>query len=168
MVRAKKARDNAEEERKKAEHESKLEDDLESQLASAMTKLSQARQSVDAARNRADEFILKANDVTDQISVMKTASMDDDQSIVTLEDERKAYIGEMDNAFSDKLSRETKTRQLSLLVEDLSRKLKLQAKVAAAARRQADHSNAVAEQMEEHAFEERDAADLRCVARLVL
>ena len=175
MSRAKKARENAEEERKKAEHESKLEDDLELQLASAMTKLSQARQSVDAARNRADKFISKANDVTDQISVMKTASklngfssptsFDDDQSIVTLEDERKAYIGEMDNAFSDKLSRETRTRQLSLLVEDLSRKLKLQAKVAAAARRQTDHSIAVADQMEEHALEERDAADLRCVAR---
>lgn len=175
MSRAKKARENAEEERKKAEQESKLEDDLELELASAMTKLSQARQSVDAARNRADKFISKANDVTDQISVMKTASklngissstsFDDDQSIVTLEDERKAYIGEMDNAFSDKLSRETRTRQLSLLVEDLSRKLKLQAKVAAAARRQTDHSIAVADQMEEHALEERDAAELRCVAR---
>ncbi|KAL3786275.1 hypothetical protein HJC23_005353 [Cyclotella cryptica] len=171
-ARAKKARDSADEERRKAEKESKLEDDIAAQLASAMTKLTDARNSVKAAKERADDAVYKADKLTDEISLMKSASrhqqfshsgsFDDEQSLV---DERKICIDQMEDAFSDKLSREAKTRQLATLVEDLSRKLRLQAKAAAAARRQADHGMAVAEQLEEHALEEREAANLRSAAR---
>lgn len=174
-ARAKKARDSSEEDRKKADQETKLEDELESQLASAMANLNKARESVKAAREKADNAITKAEKVTDEISLIKSASKhqtfgqsasyDDEQPIVSLVDERKTYMSQMEDAFSVKLSREKKTRQLSASVEDLSRRLKLQAKTAAAARRQADHSLAIADQMEEHALEEREAANLRCVAR---
>jgi hypothetical protein len=173
-ARAKKARDAAEEEQNKAEWESKLEDDLEAQLASAVTKLSKARKSVEAARERVSNAVSKAENITDEISFMKSASkhrgfshsasFDDEQSIVSLIDERKTCIDQMEDALSDKLSREAKTRQLSTLIEDISRKLKVQAKTAAAARRQADHCIAIADQLEEHALEEREAANLRCTA----
>lgn len=164
-ARAKKARHNAEIDRKKADKESKLEDDLEEQLASATMKFNMARKSVEAAREKADNAVSKADKLTDEISLIKSGSLEDDQSIVSLVDERKAYMHQMEDAFSDKLSREAKVRQLATLIEDLSRKLKVQAKTAAAARRQADHGLAVADQMEEHALEEREAANLRCVAR---
>jgi phosphatidylinositol phospholipase C delta len=171
--RAKKARDNAEEDRKKSEHESKLEEDLEAQLTSAMTQLNKARKSVQAAREKANDAVSKADKLTEEISFIKSASkhhahsasFDDEKSIVSLVDERKVCMNQMEDAFSDKLSREADTRQLSALIEELSRKLKVQAKTAAAARRQADHSLAVADQMEEHALEEREAANLRCIAR---
>lgn len=124
-----------------------------------MAELSKATKSVQQARERANNAASKADMLTDQISLMKSASrrhdvshsasFDDEQSIVSLIDEREVCIGTMDKAFSDRLTREAKTRQLSTLIEDLSRKLKLQAKAAASARRQADHSMSMADQMEE-------------------
>ena len=65
-----------------------------------------------------------------------------------LSEERKAYIGQMEDALTDKLSREAKSRKLVTSIDDLQRKVKLQAKIAASARRQADHSMASAEQLE--------------------
>jgi hypothetical protein len=159
-ARAKKARKHADADRKVAESESKLEEELESQLASAMTKLKSARNSVKMARERADDAVISVMKSASKLN--NSASFDDEQSLV---DESNGCINEMEDAFTDKLSREATTRQLDFQIEDISRKLRLQAKAAATALRQADHSMAVADQLEEHALEEREAANLRAAAR---
>ena len=50
------------------------------------------------------------------------------------------------------------------MIDNLQRKDHLQAKVTAFARRQADHSMPIVDQLEEHAIEERQVADLRQAA----
>jgi hypothetical protein len=161
-ARAKKARSSANDERAKADKETKLEDDLETQLASAQNELKESKKAVSAARERANDAVSKAEELTDEIRQVKASprysqmstTFDEEASLASsaltnkMSEERKAYIGQMEDALTDKLSREAKTRKLVTSIDDLQRKVKLQAKIAASARRQADHSMASAEQLE--------------------
>lgn len=173
-ARAKKARANAEDERIKAEKESKFEDDLDAQLIDAQQKLRDSKDAVNAARGRADDAVNRAGMLTDEISRSKSMGYDDELSIETepqtialqKSKERKVCLGEMERALTDKVGFESSTRKLENMIEDLQRKLNIQAKVAATARKQADHSMSIAYQLEEHALEERGAADLRLAARV--
>ena len=181
-ARAEKARASAESERKSAEKETKLEDDLDAQLVTTHKKLIEAKNAVKAARERADDAVCRAEKVTDEIREAKSSprhqhinettssnGLDDEKSIESFANqkskERRLYIDQMENALTDKLSCEAKARRLENIIEDLKRKTKLQAKVAAVARRQADHADQLADQLEEHALEEREAANLRQAAR---
>ena len=172
-IRAEKARVNEESERKKAAKETKWEDDLHIQLVEAQKKLKEVNNAVDAARERADDAVDKADKLTDEIRKAKTMAHDDEisvaESTVIVDKKRatrKGVIGEMEKALTDKLGFESSTRKVENTIDDLKRKVKLQAKTAAAARRQADHSMAIADQLEEHALEEREAANLRQAARV--
>lgn len=71
-TRAKKARANAEGEKLKAERESQLEDDLETQLVKVQKKLRGSRNKVNDARERADDAVIQAGLLTDQISRSKS------------------------------------------------------------------------------------------------
>ncbi|KAL7473532.1 hypothetical protein ACHAXS_013986 [Conticribra weissflogii] len=165
-ARAAKSRLVAEEERKLAEKETRLEDDLDAQLITAHKKLLEAKSYVAAARERADEAVMMAEKLNDEIREAKSSiSCQHSEDVEEKCEERKVYIDQMENALTEKLSREAKTRRLENVIEDLKRKAKIQAKVAAAARKQADHSMSVADQLEEHALEEREAANLRQAAR---
>lgn len=169
--RAEKARANAEKERIKAEKETKVEDDIEAQLIEAQQKLNEIKNAVDAARERADSAVDKADKLTDEIREAKSLGYDDDMSVASSiadqkSKERRGFIGEMERALTDKLGLESSTRKLENKIVDLRRKGNLQAKVAASARRQADHSMSIADQLEEHALEEREAANLRQAARV--
>lgn len=169
-ARHRQARSNEENERKKAEAETKLEDELEVQLLAAKKEFGKTKELVCAARERADDAVVKADKLTDEIHEAKSGAIDDEnseaESIVANQKskERREYIGEMEKALTDKVGLESSTRKLESTIDDLQRKLDLQAKVAASARRQADHSMSVADQLEEHALEEREAANLRQAA----
>ena len=170
-TRAKKARANAEAAKSMVERESQLEDDLETQLVKAQQKLSGSRNAVNAARDRADDAVIQAGLLTDQISRSKSMgfSTDDDGSVGShnkISKERKIHLGKMEQALTDKVGYESSTRKLENAIEDLQRKLNIQAKVATTARAQADHMMSIAFQLEEHALEEREAADLRLAARV--
>jgi hypothetical protein len=170
--RAKKALAHAEKEKLKAEKESKLEDDLDAQLMDAQHKFKESKDAVDAARERADDAVNQAGKLTEEISrsrtIDRTIENEDGPSLTTEKKskERKFQICEMERALTDKVRLESSTRKLEIIIEDLQRKLNIQAKVAATARMQADHSRSVAYQLEEHALEEREAADLRLAARI--
>ncbi|KAL7546595.1 hypothetical protein ACHAWF_009926, partial [Thalassiosira exigua] len=172
-ARYEKARSNAEKERKYAENETKLEDELEVKLISARKELNEVRAAVNAARARADDAVVKADRLTDEIREAKSMGLDDDGSIAESSvvadkksKERRVYMGKMEKALTDKLGLESSTRKLGNMIDDLQRKAQLQAKTAATARRQADHSMSIADQLEEHALEEREAANLRQAARV--
>mmetsp|Transcript_10675 Transcript_10675/g.23612 ORF Transcript_10675/g.23612 Transcript_10675/m.23612 type:complete len:1186 (-) Transcript_10675:39-3596(-) len=172
-ARYQKIRAGAETERKKAEKETEVEDDLEAQLIDAQMKLREATDAVNAARERADDAVVQADKLTDQIRFAKSMCYDNEMSVADSSiiadqksKERRSYIGQMEQALKDKLGHESGTRKLETMIEDLQRKAKLQAKVAASARRQADHSMSIADQLEEHALEEREAANLRQAARV--
>ena len=170
-TRAKKARANAEAEKLKADRESQLEDDLETQLVKAQQKLNGSRNAVNAARERADDAVIQAGLLTDQISRSKSMgfSTDEDGSVGShnkISKERKIHLGKMEQALTDKVGYESSTRKLENAIEDLQRKLNIQSKVASTARAQADHMMSIAFQLEEHALEEREAADLRLAARV--
>jgi hypothetical protein len=172
-ARAKKARANAENDRIKAEKETKLEDDIEAQLIEAHNKLKTSREAVSAAQERADDAVAQADKLANEMREAKAVYHDDEESLaesITVADQkskaRRKYMGQMERALTDKLGLETNTRKVENKIEDLQRKANLQAKVAASARRQADHSMSVAYQLEEHALEEREAANLRQAARV--
>lgn len=172
-ARAKKARVNAENDRIKAEKETKLEDDIEAQLIEAHNKLKVTREAVNAAQARANDAVAQADKLANEMREAKAVYHDDEESLaesITVADQkskaRRKYMGQMERALTDKLGLETNTRKVENKIEDLQRKANLQAKVAASARRQADHSMSVAYQLEEHALEEREAANLRQAARV--
>lgn len=172
-ARAKKARANAENDRIKAEKETKLEDDIEAQLIEAHNKLKISREAATAAQMRANDAVAQADKLGDEMREAKASAYDDEQSLadsITVADqkskERIMLMGQMERALTDKLGLETSSRKVENRIEELQRKANLQAKVAASARRQADHSMAVAFQLEEHALEEREAANLRQAARV--
>ena len=167
-ARAKKARAYAENERMKAEKESKIEDDLDAQMLDAQQKLKDSEDAVKAARVRADDAVNRAGMLTEEISRSKSVRYEDEPHAIALQKskERTGHIVDMDRALADKAGFESSTRKLEVMIEDLRRKLIFQSKVAATARMQADHSMSVAYQLEEHALEEREAADLRLAARI--
>ncbi len=172
-ARAKKARANAENDRIKAEKESKLEDDIEAQLIEAHKKLKTSRAAVAAAQERANDAVAQADKLANEMREAKALDHDDEESLaesITAVDqknkERRKYMSQMERALTDKLGLETNTRKVQNEIEEQQRKANLQAKVAASARRQADHSMSVAYQLEELALEEREAANLRQAARV--
>ncbi|KAL7446922.1 hypothetical protein ACHAXM_011704 [Skeletonema potamos] len=165
-ARALKARAKAEKEKDKANEESKKEDELEEQLASSQTQLSELVKAVNCAQDRADDAVAMSEKLTDEIRKVKSGSFDGDANNVAERKlkERSSYIKQMDNALAEKLTLEKKLRKLENKIEDLRRKTKLQAKAAASAHRQADQLVSIADQLEDHALEEREAANLRNTA----
>lgn len=63
------------------------------------------------------------------------------------------------------LNYDVSARKVASKIDETRRKVDLQAKVAASARRNYDHSTSIADHLEEHALEEREAANLRQLAR---
>jgi len=110
-ARAEKARINSENERIKAEKETKLEDDIEAQLIEAQKKLKEVKRAVNAARERADDAVGKADKLTDEIRDAKAMGYDDEMSVAESSiiadqksKERRGFIGEMEKALTDKVS----------------------------------------------------------------
>ena len=136
--RASRARDEAEKHRLRAEEESKKEDDLILELEGkvlhewSFVKLSEkptvrhparpaeqeqlklSQDAVDAARERADTCVEKADQLTDQIRMVKSNDDPDlsieESSLIASQKtkERKDHIKEMEDALIDKLARETR------------------------------------------------------------
>ena len=165
-ARAQKARTKADQEKEKANEESKKEDVIEEKLASLQNKEFELVEAVSSAQDRADDAVTMSEKLTDEIREGKAGSFDGDANNVAERKlkERKSYVKKMDIALAEKLSLEKQLRALENTFEDLRRKIKLQAKVAASAHRQADQLVSFADQLEDHALEEREAANLRNTA----
>ena len=78
--------------------------------------------------------------------------------------EMKVYMKKVKDASSAKSTEDKMRKDARKSLEDIQGKVKLQARIAAAARRQADHSTSLAEQLAEYAEEEREAAKMRKIA----
>jgi len=165
-ARAQKARAKADKEKEKANEESRKEDALEEELASSQKKRSELVEAINCAQDRADDAVAMSEKLTDEIREVKSGSFDGDANKVAERKlkERSSFIKKMDIALAEKLTLETKLRKLENKIEDLRRKTKLQEKIAASAHRQADHFVSIADQLEDHALEEREAANLRNTA----
>ena len=90
-----------------------MEDDIEAQLIEAQKKLKELKGAVDAARERADDAVGKADKLTDEIRDAKAMGYDDDDEMSVAESsiiadqkskERRGFIGEMEKALTDKVS----------------------------------------------------------------
>jgi len=80
-------------------------------------------------------------------------------------DERKMCLQLIKESSTENSAAEAKRRRAQSAFEDAAHTWKGQAEVAAAARKQADRSSQIAEELAEHAEEEREAATLRHIAR---
>lgn len=167
-ARAQKARAKAEKEKEKANEEIKKEDELEAKLESAQKMQSELMGAINNAQERADLAVTMSEKLNDEIREVKSGSFDDESKLSIITDnkgkQRKSHIKTMERALADKLALEKKLREIETVADDLRRNLKLQAKVAASAQKQADQVMSVADQLEEHALEEREAANLRKTA----
>ena len=165
-ARAQKARAKADKEKEKANEESKKEDDLEQKLKLYKKTQRELREAIASTQNRADDEVAKSEKLTDEIRVIKSGVGDGKANNIAERKlkERKSHIKERDNALSEKLLLEKLLREQENKTEDLRRKIKLQAKTASAAHRQADQLVSIADQLEDHALEEREAANLRNTA----
>lgn len=165
-ARAQKARTKADNEKKKANKESKKEDELEEKLESNRNVQNELAEAISSAQQRADNAVATSDKLTDEIREIKSGSFGSDEKKVADRKlkERQSYMKKMDVALAEKLALEKELREAETEFEDLRRNVKLQAKAAAAAHKQADQLGFIADQLEDHALEEREAANLRNTA----
>ncbi|KAL7497098.1 hypothetical protein ACHAWT_007458 [Skeletonema menzelii] len=165
-ARARKARAKADSEKEKANKVSKKEDELEEKLASYRKVQSELIEAINSAQQRADDAVAMSDKLTDEIREAKSGSFDGDAKKVAERKlkERQSCMKNMDVALAEKLTLEKELRDAENKFEDLRRKTKLQAKAAASAHKQADQLGFIADQLEDHALEEREAANLRNTA----
>eukprot|EP00577_Skeletonema_sp_RCC1716_P032344 CAMPEP_0113411850 /NCGR_PEP_ID=MMETSP0013_2-20120614/22510_1 /TAXON_ID=2843 ORGANISM="Skeletonema costatum, Strain 1716" /NCGR_SAMPLE_ID=MMETSP0013_2 /ASSEMBLY_ACC=CAM_ASM_000158 /LENGTH=1067 /DNA_ID=CAMNT_0000298281 /DNA_START=258 /DNA_END=3461 /DNA_ORIENTATION=+ /assembly_acc=CAM_ASM_000158 len=165
-ARAQKARAKADKEKAKAIEESKKEDVLEGKLASYKNMQTELAEAIKSAQHRADDAVAMSEKLTDGIREIKSGNFDGDAKNVVERKlkERKSLNKKMDISLAEMITLEKKLREMENTYEDLRRKTKLQAKAAASAHKQADQLVSIADQLEDHALEEREAANLRNTA----
>lgn len=184
-ARGKKARAHADKERKSADEETTLEENLEGQLISVHEKSREAINTANAVRTRVHTSVHMTEKLNREIREIESSPeyslAKESQNIPSSSgesmmpdilvkhekkcDQKKVYAKKLEDALQERLTRESKSRRLKVSIEEIKRKAKLQAKVAVMARRQADYAMSAADQLEEHAEEEREAANLRSIAR---
>mmetsp|Transcript_27553 Transcript_27553/g.33457 ORF Transcript_27553/g.33457 Transcript_27553/m.33457 type:complete len:1478 (+) Transcript_27553:475-4908(+) len=176
-ARASKAQVTAEADRVRADTETKTEEKLENEAASLQRKANDAKQAVDKAKERVANAIEALGKVDQKISDIENSEdhrMNSDnngnQQLVQMEkhkqclEEKKYCLEKVKEASISCNKFEVASRKANLAFEEASKKAKAQVTLAAWARRQADQSTAIAEQLIEHAEEEREAANLRHIA----
>ena len=165
-ARAQKARAKADKEKEKASEESKKEDELEEKLASYQKLQSELTEAIHSAQRRAEDAVSMSEKLTNEMREIKSGNFDGDAKKAEERKlkERKSTTKIMDIALAEKLNLEKKLREAENAFDDLRRKTKLQAKAAASAHKQADQLGSIADQLEDHALEEREAANLRNTA----
>lgn len=189
--RAERALAAAEKDRTRAEIETQKEEQLEHEVAILHEKSVLASTSARSARERMEKAATMLDKVNEQIKLIENSThyqkeinegdrehMSDDVS----EASSARYVSKFSAKHAAKLSKreeltkgliaatkenaeaETHRRSAHELFEEKARMWKVQAEVSARARKQADRSSAIYEELAEHAEEEREAAALRQVA----
>lgn len=190
-ARAKRAAANAEKDRARAELETEKEERLEHETAELHDQSVIATNLARIAREKMEKAASHIDKVNEQIKLIETSSQyrkemseggdsprkDDDSS------ERKPWhvsrfvakhaaklqqkeegVKAMKEASDENAEAEKKRRIAQEAFEEKARMWKMQADIASKARKQADRSAAILEELEEHAAEEREAAKLRKAA----
>ena len=184
-ARASRAFASAAKDRARSDEETRKEEELEHKVTSLLGKCKDAAKTVKATRARLDKVAGSLDRVNDQISLIESSStyrkevqngtyptetasrhgsdfVDKHVSKIAERDTLKRTMRELKNELE--AAEDDKTR-LQNQFEELNQVLRLQTELASKMRKVADRSAHVAEELAEHAEEEREAANLRHVAR---
>ena len=184
-TRATRARTAAEKDRARAEEETKKEEEMEQEVSDLHMTVQEASASVKETRANLDKANTMFDRVNEQIKLIERSSNFRDEMLQNNIDqmprvrhggsyiakhsakmEEKADCRErIKEASEERSAAETRLIMLKSKYEDRSRMWRAQANIAAQARRNADRSSQNADELEEHAAEEREAAQLRSIAR---
>ncbi len=176
-ARAERARVAAEHERKRAEEETRKEEILERIVSDIHQECQLAQSTYDQVRERIEKATLRLERAKEQIRSLENSSKYREQLLLQETESRPLVvqhaekIEERDNclALIDKATQESilvdkNRKQLQLKLEEKAQEWRIQAELASQTRRNADRSVHAAEELLEHAIEEREAAELRHVA----
>jgi Phosphatidylinositol-specific phospholipase C, X domain/Phosphatidylinositol-specific phospholipase C, Y domain len=184
--RAHRARSAAEQDRARADAETQKEEDLEREVNELHLESQNAIAASKATAIRLEKTHAMLERVNEQIKLIESSSQykKERETIVDTENENfvrntSSFVAKHEakteerstlrdtarEAAQDKTASEARVVMLKRKFEDHVRAWRAQANVASQARRAADRSVHVAEELVEHAEEEREAADLRLTAR---
>ncbi len=189
-ARAARAADTAQKDRLRAEEESRKEEELERQAATLHEKMIEAAKAEKAAKDEAEKSAAMLDRVNEQIKLIETSTMyqreKQEMSESVNEEKKESKVvkgGKLHEKLATKLEeRRTCTesirqsaaevgiaikrrQQIQDAFEEKAHQWKSQAEVASKLRKISDKSSHSAEELAEHAEEEREAANLRRVAR---
>ena len=184
-ARAAKAQANASKDRAKSDKETKKEEELEKQVTALVTKCKEASRSMKEAKQVAERASTSLDRVNDQIVLVENSlhykeevrngtvpSASPPKHGGTFVDKRAGKIAERDQlvslikqATAQQKKSEGDRKRYQAEFEELNQALRLQTELATKMRKVADRSAHVAEELAEHAEEEREAANLRHFAR---
>jgi hypothetical protein len=185
--RAARAQAGARKDKMMAEAETKKEEELgkevmdhKARYEEASINCKNARERLDAAKGKLAEVEKEMKEIESSPAFRNeygkaTGEHPEDEEIVvspgsilakhkTKIAEMKSLVKQVKDATAVKISEENLRKQSRQKLEEVQDKVKAQTKVAASARRQADHSTSLAEQLAEYAEEEREAANMRQIA----
>mmetsp|Transcript_24357 Transcript_24357/g.35772 ORF Transcript_24357/g.35772 Transcript_24357/m.35772 type:complete len:1526 (+) Transcript_24357:151-4728(+) len=174
----------ADEDRARADEETRREDRLENEAASQLRKLKELTQSTKAAKERMEltaallekidrqilklEHSIECNDGSKEVSSHNDNSAGSGRSLQKLHakhkmkvDERTFYSQKLKAASEENVMAEMSRQKAQNTFDETARKVQQQAHIAALARRKADQTSRAVDQLAENAEEEREASDLR-------
>ena len=188
-VRASRVLANADKERAGAEIETKREERLEQEAAQYHEICVEATKLAKTSRDKLEKATGMLDRCNEQIKLIEKSSQFQQEMRASNKNQRGDSDGgpRYSSRFLDKhaakleerkmctllikesavenAAAEVKRRRAQTAFEDAAHNWKAQAEVAASARKQADRSSQIAEEIAEHAEEEREAANLRHIAR---
>jgi phosphatidylinositol phospholipase C delta len=185
-ARARRAQQAADVERKRADDETKKEELLEQQVNDLHDDCMNATEATREAKERLEKAAAMLDRVKEQLKIIETSSQyrtelqakssKSEPSPIprggsflakhaTKLDEREMCRELIREASEEAASAEAHRKEMQRAFEDRAYQWRVQADVAAQARRTADRSLHVAEELQEQAEEEREAANLRHTAR---
>ncbi|GAX23169.1 hypothetical protein FisN_33Lh064 [Fistulifera solaris] len=176
-ARAERARVAAEHERKRAEEETRKEEIVERIVSGIHQECQLAQNTYDQVRERIEKATQRLERAKEQIRSLENSSKYREQLLLQETESRPLVvqhtekIEERDNclALIEKATQESiavdkNRKQLQVKLEEKAQEWRIQAELASQTRRNADRSAHAAEELLEHAIEEREAAELRHVA----
>jgi len=176
-ARAARAAESAEADRNLADDETRKEEIIEQEVNSLHEKCLQATEAGKKSRERVEKAAAMLERVNEQIRLIETSSqyrkeVQSKASGGSFLAKHSAKIEEREmcrelikEATEENTAADASRKRLQRQFEERAQAWKLQADIASQSRRKADRSSHVAEELEEHAAEEREAADLRHTAR---
>lgn len=183
-IKASRALSTAEKDRTRADEETRKEEEMEHEVSDLRLTYQEASESSQAARARLDKANAMFDRVNEQIKLIENSSKyrtekEQNQGEVSSVRHGGSFLAKHEakieerttcrelikEASEERAAADARLIMLKSKFEERARAWKVQANVAAQARRTADRSAQIAEEHAEHADEERNAAQLRQVAR---
>ena len=169
--------------RARSDDETQKEEALELRVTELLGRFKDAAKAAKASRGRLDKVESSLDRVTDQIKLIKNSTSYKNEmkngaakhkkahgstfgkKLTAKEAEREALNQTQKNADEEVKTAEQEKSKLQSTFEELNGLLRLQTQLSSKMRKVADRSARAAEELAEHAEEEREAANLRLVAR---